>query len=117
MIRYGDTRAAANNQMAIAQQAGAGRSGAGGGLVRGGGQRSMDAYRGDVARAAGLMQAASTMSRDARDNTTFNIDSSLRGRNNRLQYDSLAAQYGQSQWDSRFNNLTTAWGALAGLLR
>lgn len=117
MIAYGDSRAAANNLMAIAQQAGAGRSFAGSGLSRGGGQRSMDAYRSDTARAAGQLQASSAMSGDAQSNALFDMDSAFRRRGDRLQYDSLAEQYRQSQWDSRFNNLTTAWGALAGLLR
>lgn len=111
------TRGAANNQLAQAQQAGAGRSSAGGGLVRGRGQRAMDAYRADMARAQGMGQAQGTMQEDSMANRDMAMQTRMLNRSQQQQYDSMAEQYRQSQMDSRFNNLTTAWGALAGLLR
>jgi hypothetical protein len=35
----------------------------------------------------------------------------------RLSGAQQAEQMRQSEWNNRFNNMTTAWGALVGLLR
>ena len=37
--------------------------------------------------------------------------------NRQLSYDTLSQRMQNSAWDSRFNNLQSAWGALTGLLR
>lgn len=114
---YRATQSVANNQMAQAQRSAAGRMSAGSGLSRGRGQKSLDAYRADMARAQGMGQAQDTFQQDAFSNRDLNMQQAMLGRSQRQSYDALDEQLRQSQWDSRFNNLQTAWGALAGLLR
>lgn len=111
------TQAIVNNQMAMGAQQAAQKSFAGAGLSRGRGQRVMDANRGDVARANAANQAATTRMDDAQANANMQAQYSLLKGNEQLQYDSLAEQARMSQWDSKFGNLNTAWGVLAGLLR
>lgn len=111
------TQAVANNQIALGAQQAAQRTYAGAGLSRGAGHRALDENRGGVARANAEGQAAQTRDADA----LFNADMQSRYRfgsaNERLQYDSLAEQERMGRWDSRFGNMNTAWGVLAGLLR
>lgn len=111
------TQAVANNQMALGAQEAAQKTFAGVGLSRGAGHRALDANRGGMARANAEGQAAQT--RDA--DSLFNAEMQSRYRfgagNEQLQYDSLAEQERMGRWDSRFGNMTTAWGVLAGLLR
>lgn len=111
------TQAAANNALAQGQQAGAGRSAAGAGLARGKGQQAADAYRADMARAQGMGAAADIRQQDMSLNRDMNMQANMMRRSQQQSYDAMDEQFRQSQWDSRFNNLTTAWGALAGLLR
>lgn len=77
----------------------------------------MDQYRQGVGQAAGEMQAASTGMEDDVLRRQMATQARFGRQNERLQYDSLAEQGRQNAWDSRFNNMTSAWGALAGLLR
>jgi hypothetical protein len=109
------TQRVVNNQLASGVTAG--KSLAGQGLSRGRGQASMDAYRSGVARAGAENSASQT--RDAGDLYDYSYGNQQRmdSRNQRLSYDTLAQKSSNSAWDSRFNNLQTAWGALAGLLR
>lgn len=116
-IGYRATAGAANNQLAAAQRAGAGRSVAGAGLRRGAGQRAMDDYRSGVAQAAGESQAGAARQEDAFANQQAQMAARFGRANERLEYDSLNEQMRQSMWDSRFNNMQSAWGALAGLLQ
>lgn len=117
MIGYRQTQAVANNQLAASQRAAAGKSLAGQGLGRGAGQRSQDQYRQDVARARGLAAGSATRSEDAFFNYGLSMQDRYGRMDDRLAYDTLNEQMRKFQEDSRFNNLTTAWGALAGLLR
>lgn len=117
-IGFRQTNAAANNQLASAQQSAAGfNAQPGQGIGRGRGQRAMNAYQDDVARVQGMNNAQQTRDQDAFTNQQNQFQAYMTNRNEQMQYDSLAEQLRQSQWDSRFGNLTTAWGALAGLLR
>lgn len=111
------TQSVANNQMALGAQQAAQRTYAGAGLARGRGQTSVDANRGDIARANAAAQADGTRMQDRLANADVQAQYQLGRANQQLQYESLAEQARQSQWDSRFGNMTTAWGALAGLLR
>lgn len=117
-IGFRQTNAAANNQLASSQQTAAGfNAQPGQGIGRGRGQRAMDAYQDDLTRAQGMNSAQQTRDQDAFANQQNQFQSYMTNRNEQMQYDSLAEQMRQSQWDSRFGNMTTAWGALAGLLR
>ena len=116
-IDYRQTQAAANNQLALSQQGAAGRTFAGAGLSRGQGQRVADQYRADQATASGIGQGMAMRQEDQSQNAGMRMADNMTRANERLQYDSLSQQMRQSMWDSRFNNMTTAWGALAGLLR
>lgn len=115
MISPQATRSLMNNQLASGAQAG--KSLAGGGLSRGKAQQSADQFRAGVAR-AGAEGAASQTRNDA-DLFNYAYGNQLRldANNQRMQYDTLSQRASQNAFDSRFNNLTTAWGALAGLLR
>lgn len=90
---------------------------AGAGLSRGGAQKSMDAYRSGVSRAGA--EGAANETRNAADmfNYSYGNQQRMDANNQRLQYDTLSQRAAQGAFDSRFNNLTTAWSALAGLLR
>lgn len=115
MMSYQDPRPLMNNQ--LASGATAGKSLAGAGLSRGKAQQSADRYRSGVAR-AGAEGAASQTKNDAdMFNYSYGNQQRMDAQNQRLQYDTLSQRAAQSAWDSRFNNLQTAWGALAGLLR
>lgn len=116
-IGYRQTRAVANNQLASAQRAAYGRSFAGQGLGRGAGQRTLDAYRQDMGREEGFALGGETFSADRYANLGSRLQEQYGRRAAQLGYDTIAEQSRQSAADSRFNNLTTAWGALAGLLR
>lgn len=117
-IGFRETNAAANNQLASSQQSAAGfATQTGPGIGRGRGQKAMEAYRDDLTRVQGMGNAQQTRDQDAFANQQNQFQSSMTNRNEQMQYDSLAEQVRQSQWDSRFGNMTTAWGALAGLLR
>ena len=117
-IGYRQTNAAANNQLASAQQSAAGfATQTGQGVGRGRGQKAMEAYRDDLTRVQGMSNAQQSRDQDAFTNQQNQFQSFMTNRNEQMQYYSLAEQLRQSQWDSRFGNMTTAWGALAGLLR
>jgi hypothetical protein len=117
MIDYRRTQSVANNQLASAQRSAAGRTSGGQGLGRGAGQMAADRFRAGVARAEGQAAASGTRQQDEFANQNFAIQDAFGRRDTRQQYDTLNEQMNQSLRDSRFNNLTTAWGALAGLLR
>ena len=111
------TQAVANNQMALGAQQAAQRTYAGAGLARGAGHRALDENRGGMARANAEGQAAQTRDADALANAQMQSQYRFGAANEQLQYDSLAEQERMGRWDSRFGNMTTAWGVLAGLLR
>ena len=111
------TQAVANNQMALGAQQAAQRTYAGAGLARGAGHRALDANRGGMARANAEGQAAQTRDADALANAQMQSQYRFGAANEQLQYDSLAEQERMGRWDSRFGNMTTAWGVLTGLLR
>jgi hypothetical protein len=111
------TQAVANNQMALGSQRALARSSAGSGLSRGRGHMALDQNRGDIMRANAAAQANDTRAEDELFNATMQSRYRFGAANEQLQYDSLAEQERMGRWDSRFGNLTTAWGALAGLLR
>lgn len=77
----------------------------------------MDAYRSGVARAGAESAAAQTRDAGQLYDYSYGNQQRMDAQNQRLQYDTLSQRAAQSAWDSRFNNLQTAWGALAGLLR
>lgn len=111
------TQAVANNQMALGAQEAAKQTFAGVGLSRGAGQRALDANRGGMARANAEGQAAQTRDADSLFNAQMRSQYRFGAANEQLQYDSLAEQERMGRWDSRFGNMTTAWGVLTGLLR
>lgn len=116
-VDYRQTKAFGNNQLALSQRSAAGGVNAGQGLSRGRGQQAMNQFQDANASAAGMASRQATMDEDAFTNQGLQMQAMMGRADNRLQYDSMAAQRQQSAWDSRFNNMTTAWGALAGLLR
>ena len=111
------TQAVANNQRALGSQQALARSSSGAGLSRTRGHMALDQNRGDVMRANAANQASQTAEEDSLYNAQMRSRYGFGGANERLQYDSLAEQKRASEWDSRFGNMTTAWGVLAGLLR
>lgn len=111
------TQAVANNQMALGAQQALTRSSAGAGLSRGRGHQALDQNRGDVMRANASAQAQDTRMEDQLFNADMRSRYKFGSANEQLQYDSLAEQERMGRWDSRFGNMTTAWGILAGLLR
>lgn len=115
MIPFNNTRAAANNSLASGITAG--RSSAGSGLTRGRGQTSMDSYLAGRAMAGGQQQATETMDSDARYNAQYGAQQRYDLQNRQLSYDTLRQRTQNSAWDSRFDNMQSAWGALTGLLR
>jgi hypothetical protein len=115
MMPFQNARPLMNNQ--IASGATAGKSQAGAGLSRGKAQQSADLYRSGVSRAGAEGAAAQTQEGADLYNYSYGNQQRMDTRNQRLQYDTLAQRAQQGAWDSRFNNLQTAWGALAGLLR
>lgn len=117
MISYRDTRAAMNNQIAAGDRAAAQRVAAGQGLSQGFGQRSLQANRGAAARANAFGSAMGTRMDDAFTNAGAMANYQNNAASERLAYDSMDRTFGRGEMDSRFNNLTTIWGALSGLLR
>ena len=115
MMQFQNPRPLMNNQ--LASGATAGKSLAGAGLSRGKAQQSADRYRSGVARANA--EGAASQTRNDADLFNYSYGNQQRSdaNNQRLQYDTLSQRTQQGAWDSRFNNLQTAWGALAGLLR
>jgi hypothetical protein len=116
-VGYQQTQAAANNARAQAKQQAVGITGAGAGLRRGAGQRSFDAYRTDTARAMGVGAAQQIQDEDRFANQGMALQQNSMNDAFRLGGAQQSAQLQQSEWNNRFNNMTTAWGALAGLLR
>ena len=116
-VDYRQSKAFGNNQLALAQRSAAGSPNAGQGLSRGRGQRAMNQFEDAMATAGGMAQRQAAMDEDAFTNQGLQMQAMMGREDNRLQYDSMAAQRQQSRWDNNFNNMTTAWGALAGLLR
>jgi hypothetical protein len=116
-IDYRQTKAFGNNQLALSQRAAAGGINAGQGLSRGRGQRALNQFEDANATAAGQAARQSSMDEDAFTNQGLQMQAMMGRGDNRLQYDSMAEERRQGRWDNRFNNMTSAWGALAGLLR
>lgn len=116
-VPFRQTLDVVNNQRALGSQQALKRTYAGAGLARGRGHMALDRNRGDVARANADSEAAQTVADDQFFNAGLGARYRFGAANEQLQYDSLDEQRRQSQWDSRFGNMTTAWGALAGLLR
>jgi|LakMenEpi03Aug12_release.lakeMendotaPanAssembly.Ray.scaffolds.fasta_scaffold406421_3 hypothetical protein len=115
MMPYLNSRPLMNNQLASGVTAG--KSLAGAGLSRGKAQQSADRYRSGVARAGAEGEASQTKTAADLYNYSYGNQQRSDANNQRLQYDTLSQRAQQGAWDSRFNNLQTAWGALAGLLR
>lgn len=116
-IGYRQSLGVANNQRAMAQRQTAGGISGGQGISRGYGQRVIDSFRDDQARVAGQAAAQQTIADDAFANQGLQMQARMQNDNTSLQNKMLANQLQQSRWDNRFGNVTTAWGALAGLLR
>ena len=116
-IPFRATQGAFNNMRAAGEQAAAQRGGAGAGLSRGRGQRYMDSMRGGAAMADGFHAGMQARLQDAYQNAGFAADQESLAANENLAFRRIAEQRRNSEWDSRFSNLNTAWGALAGLLR
>lgn len=116
-ISWRDTRGAMNNQLAAGERSAARSVSAGQGLSRGAGQQYMQAMRGGAARADAFNAAMGTQMQDAYANANANAAYESASANENLAYRRISEQRRQGEWDSRFNNLTTIWGALSGLLR
>lgn len=116
-IGYQQSKSVANNQRALADRQTAGGIAGGQGISRARGQRAVDAFRDDQLRAGGRAQAAQTMADDAFANQGYQMQARMLNATTDLNNRQLNEQIQQSRWDNRFSNLTTAWGALAGLLR
>lgn len=115
MIPFNNTRAAANNSLASGITSG--KASAGTGLSRGRGQASMDAYRAGTSLAGGQQEAAGILDSDARFNAQYGSQQRSETQNRQLAYDTLLQRTQNNAWDSRFNNMQSAWGVLTGLLR
>lgn len=111
------TQAAYNNVMAQGDQQAAARSFAGQGLSRGRGQQYMDSMRGGAARAGAQAQAMDILGDDAFANAGFRAQALQNDRGSELERRRIVEQRRVGELDSRFENLTSIWGALAGLLR
>lgn len=116
-IAWRDTRGAMNNQLAAGAQSAAQRVGAGAGLSAGRGQRHIQSVRGGAAMANAVNAAMGTQMQDAFANAGATLDYQAGAANEDLSYRRLEQQRRQGDWDSRFNNLTSIWGALSGLIR
>ena len=77
----------------------------------------MDRQRSDIARANAENAASGIYAQDYYANANNRLQSQALNQDTNLAYRRLDEQRRQSAWDSSFNNLTAAWGALAGLLR
>jgi hypothetical protein len=100
------TRGAMNNRMAAGDRTASQRINAGRGLSRGRGQQYLQSMRGGEAKASAFNESMSGLMQDQFDNA-----------NQSLGYSRMAEQRRQGDWDSRFGNLTSIWGALSGLLQ
>lgn len=116
-MNYGYTRAAMNNAIASGDQQAAMRSYAGAGQSRGAGQAFRDRVSGGAARAAAYGQAQQIQDEDAQQSAQLANRLTKMNRQFSLDNRRLAEQRRAGDWDSRFGNLTTAWGALSGLLQ
>lgn len=116
-IPYQTSKAAANNARALSQRAGVGGVYAGDGLARGTGQQALQQFRRDTAQAEGQSAADEIMDADSQANLGMSLQQRSMNDSARLAAAQRSEQLRQSEWSNRFNNLTTAWGALAGLLR
>ncbi len=116
-IPYQKSKAAANNARALAQRSGVGGVYAGDGLSRGMGQRALQQFRTDAAGAEGQSAANEIMDSDSYANLGMSLQQRSMDDSRRLANAQRSEQTRQSEWSNRFNNMTTAWGALAGLLR
>lgn len=116
-IPYQKSKAAANNARALSQRAGVGGVYAGDGLSSGLGQQALKQFRTDAARADGQSAANEIMDSDSTSNLNMSLQQRALADNARLGSAQRGEQVRQSEWSNRFNNLTSAWGALAGLLR
>jgi hypothetical protein len=94
-----------------------GDSYAGAGLSSGRGQQAMQQFRADNATAAGNAAANEIMDADADTNMGMSLMHRSMNDSNRLSSARRQQQLQQSDMSNRFNNMTTAWGALAGLVR
>jgi hypothetical protein len=100
------TRGAMNNRLAAGDRAAAQRVDAGRGLSRGRGQQFMQSMRGGEAQANAFSGAMDIASNDRFDDA-----------NQSLGFSRMAESRRRGDWDSRFGNLTSIWGALSGLLQ
>jgi hypothetical protein len=116
-IDYRQTKAVGNNQLALSQRSAAGGFNAGQGLSRGRGQRALNQFEDANATASGQAARQSSMDEDAYANQGMQTQAMMGRADNRLQYAGMAEQRRQGRADNQFNNMTSAWGALAGLLR
>lgn len=111
------TRGAYNNAIATGDQQAAMRSYAGQGLSRGRGQRYMDQMRGGAARATAQNEAMNILADDTFANAGYRSQFIQGRRDTELDRQRMLEQRRMGDWDSRFGNLTSIWGALSGLLR
>lgn len=77
----------------------------------------MDSYLAGRAMAGGQQQAAGIMDSDSRYNSQYGSQQRYDLQNRQLSYDTLRQRTQNSAWDSRFDNMQSAWGVLTGLLR
>lgn len=110
------TRGAVNNTLAAGDRDAAQRSNAGRGFSRGRGQQYMDSVRGGIARASAEGEAFQTAAQDTFANANARAAFSQNNRDYDLAMRRLEEQRQQNAWDSSFNNMTSIWGALTGLM-
>lgn len=106
-----------NNELAAGDRTAATKVSAGQGLSAGRGQQYMQSMRGGAAQAGALNNAMGIQMGDAYANAGAQNRYESGAANEQLSYKRMSEQRRQGEWDSRFNNLTTIWGALSGLLR
>jgi hypothetical protein len=116
-VPYRFTQGAFNNAVAAGDQASRQRSLAGQGLSRGKGQAFRDSVRGGAARADAYNTGMGYRLQDAYSNANLQSQLQSTAANESLALRRLDEQRRMGEWDSRFANLQSAWGALAGLLR
>lgn len=111
------TRAAFNNAIASGDQQAALRSNAGRGLSRGRGQSFLDTMRSGAAKAQAENSAFGILAADTFANANYRSQFNQANRQDDLERRRMLEQQRSGEWDSRFGNLTSIWGALSGLLR
>lgn len=116
-IGWRDTRGAMNNQIAAGDRTASQAVGAGQGISRGRGQQHMQSMIGGAAKANAFNSAMGTQMQDSYANANARANYESASANESLAYRRVNEQRRQGDWDSRFNNMTTIWGALSGLLR